>query len=282
MKTILIIYAGLDPDGSTATLAQWILRGVKSVGVTGTVMEASTVTIDDVSNTDGIICGSGDYNGNPEPAMIDFFDNVLKAGYASKLINMQTMPFGVFATSAGYGTGVQEVMQSMARSLLTFGGIYIGGGNWHTSQGVAGMTCIPNGSTTCIPDSGKTWGWVDKTGFQSHLENNATCYGRRIALAVSFMSDSFRLAQCANKNPTCDPICDPINNPELTCCPPPKSSHTSPSKSSHTSSPKSFSSVSKPNHHHKKKSIIPIICIISLIIIMILFTLYIIQNNKVS
>lgn len=281
MKTILIIYAGLDPDGSTATLAKYISAGVKSVGVTATIMEASTVTIDDVSKTDGIICGSGDYNGNPEPAMIDFFDNVLKAGYASQLINMQTMPFGVFATSAGYGTGVQEVMQSMARSLLTFGGIYIGGGNWHTSQGVAGMTYTPDG--------GKTWGWVDATGFQSHLENNATCYGRRIALAVSFMSDSFRLAQCANKNPSCDPICDPINNPELTCCPPPINSRinsriNSPINS-HTSSPKSFSSVSsKPNHHHKKKkkSIIPIICIISLIIIMILFTLYIIQNNKVS
>lgn len=277
-KTILIIYAGKDPNGSTATLAKWIQQGVELVeGVTATIMEASTVDIDDVSNTDGIICGSGDYNGNPEPAMINFFDNVLQAGYASQLTNIPTMPFGVFATSAGYGTGVQEVMQSMARSLLTFGGIYIGGGNWHTSQGVVGMTCIPNGSMTCIPDSGKTWGWVDKTGFQSHLENNATCYGRRIALAVSFMSDSFKAAKCANNNSSiCDPIlptCDPNIplNPQPACCPP-----KSPSKS--------FSSVSKPNHHHKKKkkSIIPIICIISLIIIMILFTLYIIQNNKVS
>jgi hypothetical protein len=268
-KTILIIYAGLDPNGSTATLAKWIKQGVELVeGVTANIMEASTVDVDDVSNTDGIICGSGDYNGNPEPAMINFFDNVLKAGYASQLTNIQTMPFGVFATSAGYGTGVQEVMQSMARSLLTFGGIYIGGGNWHTSQGVAGMTYTQDG--------GKTWDWVDKTDFQSHLQNNAICYGRRIALAVSVIPDAFKAAKCANNNSSiCDPIlptCDPNIplNPQPACCPP-------------KIPPKSFSSVSaKPNHHHKKKSIIPIIYIISLIIFIILFTWYIIRNNKVS
>jgi multimeric flavodoxin WrbA len=269
-KTILIIYAGEDPNGSTATLAKWIQQGVELVeGVTATIIEASSTlkdvdeTVNKISEADGIICGSGDYNGNPEPAMIDFFDNVLKAGYASQLTNMQTMPFGVFATSAGYGTGVQEVMQSMARSLLTFGGIYIGGGNWHTSQGVAGMT---------HQTSSTTWDWVDKTDFQSHLENNATCYGRRIALAVSVIPDAFKAAKCANNNSSiCDPIlptCDPNIplNPQPDCCP--------------AKSPqKSFSS--KPNHHHKKKSILPIIYIISLIIFIILFTWYIIRNNKI-
>lgn len=260
-KTILIIYAGLDPYGSTATLAQLIQQGVKSVGVIARIMEASTVTINDVSAADGIICGSGDYNGNPEPAMINFFDNILKAGYASQLTNMQTMPFGVFGTSAGYATGVQEVMQSMARSLLTFGGIYIGGGNWHTSQGVAGMTYTPDG--------GKTWDWVDKTGFQSHLENNAICYGRRIALAVSVIPDAFRLAQCANKNPSCDPVlptCDP-KNPQQPCCPEIKESFSQYAKRS-------------SSHHKKNKSIIPIIYIISILIFVILFTFYIIKASS--
>ena len=264
-KTILIIYAGLDPNGSTATLAGWIKQGVELVeGVTAIIMEASTVSIENVSATNGIICGSGDYNGNPEPAMINFFDNILKAGYASQLTNMQTMPFGVFATSAGYGTGVQEVMQSMARSLLTFGGIYIGGGNWHTSQGVAGMT---------YATSPTTWDWVDLTGFQSHLQNNAICYGRRIALAVSVIPDAFKNAKCANNNSTCDPIlptCEPNIplNPQPACCATPKS----PQKSRSTA-------LQKP-HHKKKKSIIPIVYIISLIIFMILFTIYIIQKNN--
>ena len=89
-------------------MAGWIKKGADSVkGVTATIKEVSTVTIQDVLNTDGIICGSGDYNGNPEPAMLEFFDNILKAGSASKLIKLTTMPFGVFATSAGYATGVQ-------------------------------------------------------------------------------------------------------------------------------------------------------------------------------
>jgi multimeric flavodoxin WrbA len=238
MKKILIIYAGEDPNGSTATLAKWIQQGVELVeGVTANIMEASTVLLEDVKKTNGIICGSGDYNGNPEPAMINFFDNVLKAGYASQLTNIQTMPFGVFATSAGYATGVQEVMQSMARSLLTFGGIYIGGGNWHTSQGIAGMT---------YATSPTTWDWVDATGkgFQSYLKNNAICYGHRIALAVNFIPDAFKEAI-----PNCNPAI-PVNP------------------------------LPKP-HHKKKRSVIPIIYTISLMIFIILFTWYIIRNNKI-
>ena len=141
MKTVLIIYAGATSTGSTHTLAKWIKEGVDNVhDARAVIMEASTVKIGDVAKADGIICGSGDYNGNPEPSMINFFDNVLKAGYKTQLTKIPTMPFGVFATSGGYGTGVQEVLQSMARAMLTFGGIYVGGGNWHVSQGVVGMT----------------------------------------------------------------------------------------------------------------------------------------------
>lgn len=210
MKTVLIVYAGATPDGSTATLAGWIKTGAESVsGITASVKEASTVTLQDVTSADGILCGSGDYNGNPEPAMINFLDNVLKVGSGSKL---QTMPFGVFATSAGYSTGVQEVLQSMARALLTFGAIYVGGGNWHVGQGIAGMTKKT--------DSG--WEWADATGLQKYLKEDTCEYGRRLALATIAIPDNLIAAQnanpskCSNPKPKPGPTPGPKPKPKPT------------------------------------------------------------------
>jgi multimeric flavodoxin WrbA len=219
-KNLLIIYAGHTSDGSTATLADWIKTGAETVaGLDVNVKMASTVTPTDISAANGIICGSGDYNGNPEPDMINFFDNTLQGGFNSKFSNLTTMPFGVFATSAGYATGVQEVMQSMARSLLTFGCIYVGGGNWHTSQGIAGMTytlpICPTGSTGGIPchttgSNTPTWDWVQKYkgGIQQYIEEDANCYGRRIALATISFADGFYNAIDKNPSPTPTPTSD--------------------------------------------------------------------------
>ena len=195
MKTILIIYAGETPTGSTATLANWLKTGTEGVkGVLSVVKEASTVTLQDVTSADGILCGSGDYNGNPEPSMINFFDNVLKAGSKSKLTKLQTIPFGVFATSAGYSTGVQEVLQSMARALLTFGAIYVGGGNWHTGQGIAGMTIKTSSG----------WAWADETGMQKYLKKDTCEYGRRLALATLSIPGGMDAARKANPSKCSD------------------------------------------------------------------------------
>jgi NAD(P)H dehydrogenase (quinone) len=191
-KQILIIFAGKTRDGSTATLANNIARGVNNVsGMTAVVKSASDTTKQDFLQADGVICGSGDYNGNPEPSMIDFFDNTLGAGMTSDMKKIQTMPFGVFATSGGYGTGVQEILNSMARSLMTFGGIYVGGGNWHVSQGISGMT-EKNGSGG--------WQWANADSTQKYLLDDACEYGRRIALATLAISDN--IGKLSDNNPT--------------------------------------------------------------------------------
>ena len=96
---ILIVYAGKTNTGSTATLAKYIKTGADSVNnVTSLIKTASTATLTDVLGSDAIILGSGDYNGNPEPDMIDFLDNTLGAGMKSSMDKFKTMPFGVFAT----------------------------------------------------------------------------------------------------------------------------------------------------------------------------------------
>lgn len=191
-KQILIIYAGKTENGSTATLAHNIARGVNSVaGIKAVVKSASATSKHDFLQADGVICGSGDYNGNPEPSMIDFFDNILGAGMTSDMKKIETMPFGVFATSGGYGTGVQSVLNSMARSLMTFGGIYVGGGNWHVSQGIAGMT-EKKGSGG--------WQWANLDSTQKYLLEDACEYGRRIALATIALPDT--MAKLSSDNPS--------------------------------------------------------------------------------
>jgi len=207
MIKIIIIYTGKSSTGSTATLANWIKEGASSVSNTNVIIKrADEVQLEDISSADGIICGSGDYNGNPEPDMINFFDNILKAGSGSHLNNLKTLPFGVFATSGGYSTGVQEVLNSMVRSLMTFGAIFVGGGNWHVSQGIAGMTYLDKKTNK--------WDWVDKTGLQKYLKEDACSYGRRIALAAGSVSPGMTKLDKQNPNICVHPKPKPQPKPQ--------------------------------------------------------------------
>lgn len=91
--------------GSTATLAEWISNGAKS-SVNVVIMRAKDIQdITAINKADGYVLGSGVYNGNPEPEMINFIDNVLLAGQAdkSKRPNIENKPFGTFCTSGGTG-----------------------------------------------------------------------------------------------------------------------------------------------------------------------------------
>ena len=205
-KKVLIIYAGKTDDGSTSTLANYISNGVKDVsGVTFMIKKASEANKSDVLNSDALICGSGDYNGNPEPDMVNFFDTELGGGLSSDMDKIKTMPFGVFATSAGYSTGVQEVLNSMARSLMTFGAIYVGGGDWHTSQGIAGMT---------EKNSSGGWQWANEDTTQKYLKEDACSYGRRIALASLAIPDN--MVELGKQNvSTCEKYTNPSNNSSL-------------------------------------------------------------------
>jgi len=63
-----------------------------------------------VKYSDGIIIGSGVYNGNIEPSMTEFFDNKAGAGFNSSFLASKVA--GQFATAADCGTGGQLVLNS--------------------------------------------------------------------------------------------------------------------------------------------------------------------------
>lgn len=141
------------------------------------IKAASDATADDVDNADGIVLGSGTYNGNPEPDLIDFVDNKLGAGKAEAVLAGKIC--GTFCTSAGYTTGAQPVLNSLARLAMTFGATFVGGGEWHTSQGVCGMV-------KDNPDG--TWNWDPS---MKYLQEDAEAYGERLGLITSFFSESY-------------------------------------------------------------------------------------------
>ena len=145
------------------------------------IKRAEDATAEDVDNADGLVLGSGTYNGNPEEKMIEFVDEKLGAGKAKNVLANKI--FGVFCTSAGYATGAQPVLNGLARLAMTFGGIFVGGGVWHTGQGVCGMV-------KDNPDG--TWAWDDS---MKYLQEDAQAYGERLGMITSFFTDSFVKAQ---------------------------------------------------------------------------------------
>lgn len=189
-KQLLIIYAGHTTDGSTATIAGWIADGASKY-VRTIIKKASDVTIDDVSSADGYALGSGVYNGNPEPDMIEFSENVLNAGKNPNALNMSDRFVGAFCTSAGYTTGAQPVLNGLARIFMTFGASYIGGDNWHNGQGICGMVVDTK--------TGKGWDWDPS---MTDLQKNATDYGERLGALTSFYQDAYNNAM---KNPPAKP-----------------------------------------------------------------------------
>lgn len=156
-------------------------RGCKKY-VNVLIRSAKDATVDDVNNSDGIILGSGVYNGNPEPDMINFADNVLLIGQGHT-VQLANKIGGAFCTSGGFVTGAQPVLNSLARIFMTFGSVFVGGGSWETGQGVCGMVTADNPPAT--------WKWADN---QPSLQKNATDYGNRLGAIVSFYDDSYNKA----------------------------------------------------------------------------------------
>ena len=121
--------------------------------------------------------------------MIDFSENVLNAGKNKDALNLSDRFVGAFCTSAGYTTGAQPVLNSLARILMTFGASYIGGGNWHSGQGICGM----------VKDTATGWSWDSS---MKYLQDDATAYGERLGALASFYQDSYNNAM---KNPPTTP-----------------------------------------------------------------------------
>jgi multimeric flavodoxin WrbA len=184
-KQLLIIYSGHDINGSTATLAKLISDGASKY-VNVLIKQAKDTTANDINKADGIVLGSGTYNGNPEPDMIEFADNVLLAGKAvDKPVKLDNKFGGVFCTSGGFTSGAQPVLNALARIFMTFGTAFIGGGNWAIGQGICGMVDDSVDPQTQKPK----WKWSDKN--DKYFIQDAGEYGEKLGAITCFYSDMY-------------------------------------------------------------------------------------------
>ena len=134
-----------------------------------------------VKFSDGIIIGSGVYNGNIEPIMIEFFDKFAGAGFKSSFLASKVA--GQFATAADSGTGGQLVLNSLSRLMQTFGASRStlgkpGSGSWHTAQGILGI----------VTKDRKTG---NPTFTNKYIKEDASAYGERIGQIALFFQDNY-------------------------------------------------------------------------------------------
>lgn len=194
---IVIIYAGKsDPTktiGANSIIANYITTGVKKSGmnVVGPIdinfqdSQEEDNLITTITNSSGLIIGSGVYNGNIEPTLTEFFDNVVGAGFKKNSSFLASKVAGQFATSADAGTGGQLVLNSLSRLMQTFGANIVTGGpsrstdinSWHTAQGILGIVT------------------KDKAGnpkfTNKYISEDAIAYGERIGQIASFFQNNY-------------------------------------------------------------------------------------------
>lgn len=132
---VLVIYAA-DEYNQIKILADAVAEGAASIGAETKVMEVSSANYkrDVFGWADGVVLGSGVFNGNAAPRLLDFLNSF------DFMDNLQTKVGGAIATGGSAAAGLQMVMDSLNRGMKTFGMVTIGGRNWRNSDGVVGLT----------------------------------------------------------------------------------------------------------------------------------------------
>ena len=192
---IVIIYAGKTNKGANSIIANYIATGVKKSGmnVLGPIdinfqdSQEEEDIINKITNSSGLIIGSGVYNGNIEPTLTEFFDKFAGAGFKSSFLASKVA--GQFATAADSGTGGQLVLNSLSRLMQTFGANIVtggasrstlgkpGSGSWHTAQGILGIVTKDKAGNPIFTNK--------------YINEDANAYGERIGQIASFFQDNY-------------------------------------------------------------------------------------------
>jgi len=128
---VLVVYAS-DEDGQIKMLADAIGEGAKSEGAEARVVEVSSANYKrDVSEwADGVVIGSGVFNGNPSPRVLEFINSF------DFMDHLGTKVGSAFATGGAAAAGLENVLASINKGLKTFGMVSVGGRSWRNADGL--------------------------------------------------------------------------------------------------------------------------------------------------
>jgi len=132
---VLVVYAH-DSLDQAKQLASSIKDGAESAGavVRLKAVEDANYKADIYEWADGIIIGSGVFNGNAAPSIIEFLDTF---DFQDHLLDKVG---SVFATGGGTVAGLEPVLGSISRGLRTFGVTVVGGTSWENAHGTGVVT----------------------------------------------------------------------------------------------------------------------------------------------
>jgi NAD(P)H dehydrogenase (quinone) len=132
-QVLITYYSKTD---HTKTLADAVAKGVSSVkGVSLVIKSITETTEQDLINADAIVVGSPVYNANPAPEVLAFIEKWPFAN--SPLLNKIG---AVFVTGGGISSGEELVQVNLLHSMMIFGMIVVGGGNWDSAFGASAIT----------------------------------------------------------------------------------------------------------------------------------------------
>eukprot|EP00404_Azadinium_spinosum_P000849 CAMPEP_0180415716 /NCGR_PEP_ID=MMETSP1036_2-20121128/70_1 /TAXON_ID=632150 /ORGANISM="Azadinium spinosum, Strain 3D9" /LENGTH=603 /DNA_ID=CAMNT_0022420541 /DNA_START=70 /DNA_END=1882 /DNA_ORIENTATION=- len=131
---ILVVYVN-DMYDQTKQLATAVAEGAESSGATVRCLEVADANYTGVG--DGIVLGSGVYNGNVAPSLLDFINSFDFQDDLSSKVG------GSFATAGAVAAGLESVLSSLNRGMRIFGIVTVGGKSWKSAEGTAAVT---NGS----------------------------------------------------------------------------------------------------------------------------------------
>lgn len=132
---VLVVYAS-DQYNQIKMLADAIGEGAESEGAKVKVVEVSSANYKrDVSEwADGVLLGSGVFNGNPAPRMLEFINSF------DFMDSLSSKVGSAFATGGGAAAGMEGVLESMNKGMKTFGMVTTGGRSWRTAGGLGALT----------------------------------------------------------------------------------------------------------------------------------------------
>ena len=132
--TVLIAYYSVS--GHTKLMAEAVARGAQAAGnVTVKVMTVDEVKTENLLNADAIIVGSPVHNANAAPEVVKFIASWPFDG--APLLNKIG---AVFVTGGGISSGEELTQMNILHSMLLYGMVVVGGGDWTSAFGASAIT----------------------------------------------------------------------------------------------------------------------------------------------
>jgi NAD(P)H dehydrogenase (quinone) len=132
---VLVVYAS-DQYNQIKLLADAIGEGAHSEGAEVKVLEVSSANYkrDVFEWADGVVIGSGVFNGNPAPRVLEFINSF------DFMDSLSTKVGSAFATGGAGAAGLEHVLDSINKGLRMFGMVTVGGRSWRTAGGLGVVT----------------------------------------------------------------------------------------------------------------------------------------------